>query len=265
MESSFWNEQDLRTLIKVLIPGSPDPERLVRALREDDEILNGMLADERLFRYLVDNSDSLIQVSPRLFFMVLLIRAGRELEHRSYTVERAERHLTFVFDSREVVELLRDIRMREYLVELLVSFVRINSYSTTVQVKKGIWRRFRFSDFDVESLVRYSRTLPVEGRFAAYRRIADVCLFIAGIFPDSVDPIDPAVEAMRPDPVLRDSWEKYARQGEYYYREASLCRAAGPAGLEEVLQTLSGKFILATKPLTFVANHYLRSLRGSAT
>ncbi len=261
MSEPFLSEKDLIQIVKVLMPGYPDRERMVRTLKEDEDILEGMLADDRLFRFLMESPDSFLQVSPSLFFSVLLNRVRQELESRAWTVERGERHLMIVFDSRDVVRLLQDRRMRNYLAGMLASFVRINSYSVTFQVKKGIWKRFRFSDFDIDSLVRYSRVLNEEERFSAYRRIADICLFLAGVFPDSIDPREISIEGLRPELHLQDHWEKVTKQGEHYYLEASRQKAARLWELDDVLQNLSEKFTLATKPLTIMANRYLRSLR----
>lgn len=263
MSEPLLSEKDLVQVVQVLMPGYSDKPRMVRILREDEDILEGMLSDERLFRYLTAKPDTFLQVSPILFFTVLLNRVRQELESRSYTVEQGERHLMIVFDSGEVVRLLKNRRLRNYLAGMLASFVRINSYSVTFQVKKGIWRRFRFSDFDIDSLIRYSRTLEEEDRFTAYRRIADVCLFLAGIFPDSIDPRELSAEAQRPDIHPQDHWEKVTKQGEYYYRAAARQKTAQLWDLEEVLQDLAEKFILATKPLTFMANYYLRSMKRS--
>lgn len=257
MDETFLSEKDLVQIVNALMPAYPDPQRMVRVLREDEEILEGMLSDERLFRFLTDDPESLLQVSPRLFFTVLLNRVRQELESRAYTLERGERHLMIVFDSGEVVRLLKNRRLRNYLAVMLSSFVRINSYSVTFRVKKGIWRRFRFSDFDVDSLIRYSRMVQNEEQFHAYRRIADVCLFIAGFFADAIDPRNLTAEGLRLDALAQGNWEKYTQQGEYYYREASRHRVAQLRELDDVLQDLSDKFILATKPLSFMANHYL--------
>ena len=261
MSEPFLSDKDLHQVVKVLMPGYADASRMVLALKEDEDILEGMLCDERLFRFLTDNPESFLQVSPALFFTVLLNKVRQELEARSWTVERGERHLMIVFDSREVVELLHDRRLRNYLAGMLASFVRINSYSVTFPVRKGIWKRLRFSDFDLDSLVRYSRLLDEEERFPAYRRIADVCLFLAGVFPDAIDPREISIEGLRPELRVQDHWEKVTRQGEYYYREAARQRAARLWELGDVLNSLSEKFTLATKPLTILANRYLQSLR----
>jgi hypothetical protein len=53
------------------------------------------------------------------------------------------------------------------------------------------------------------------------------------------------------------SLEDYENHGRAFYRLAAEHEAALSEGLDEVLATLSEHFVLAEKPLTFVANRYL--------
>ena len=69
-----------------------------------------------------------------------------------------------------------------YLAEMLVSFVKINSFTIPIRVRKGVWRKFRFSDFDINSLIKYSQMIEQDQRYHPYKRIADICLFTIGIF-----------------------------------------------------------------------------------
>jgi len=171
------NDNDLMFMIRMLMPGYAQRQRMLRVLREDEDILEAMLADEKLFRMLKHDPQSLLQVSPHLFFTVLLNRVREELKSRSYTVENDFGSHAIVFDSAAVVGFLEDRGIRNYLADMLVSFVRINSYTIPVRVRKGIWRKYRFSDYDIESLMRYSEVLSREQRFPSYKRIADICLF----------------------------------------------------------------------------------------
>ena len=56
------SDDDLKFLIKFLMPGCSDKTAMLRTLREDDEILEGMLSDEKLFKYVADNPESVIRV-----------------------------------------------------------------------------------------------------------------------------------------------------------------------------------------------------------
>ena len=251
-----FNDRDLQLVIQVLMPENRDMERMIKVLKSDEDILEGMLNDERLFKYIIDNPESLIRISPNLLFTVLLNRVKSNLENQSYTVERQDRHQVLIFDSKEVVDLLHDKRILRYLADLLVSFVRINSYTVHIRVKKGIWRKYRFSDFDIDSLIRYSQMIEEGQRFQSYKRIADICLFITGIFPDYINTFHKQTTS-RLGAGAKRRREEFAEHGKYFYRAASRQRTAQILELNEVLMQLSENFTLATKPLTLMTSRYL--------
>ena len=254
--SGLFNDRDLQLMVQVLMPENTDRERMIRTLKSDEDILEGMLKDEKLFKYIMDDPESLIKISPNLLFIVLLNRVKHNLENQSYTVERQERHQIIIFDSKEIVDRLQDKRILRYLADMLVSFVRINSYSVHVRVKKGIWRKFRFSDFDIDSLIRYSQMIEEEQRFQSYKRIADICLFVTGIFPDYINTFRKQ-SVPRLGMAAQKRREDFAEHGKYFYKAASRHRIAQILELNEVLLQLSENFTLATKPLTLMTSRYL--------
>jgi len=257
--SVLLRDSDLTTMIGVLMPGHPDKRRMVRVLREDHDILEGMLRDEKIFTYLLDNPDSIIKVSPHLFFIVLLYRVRDELRSRSYTVESQNRQRMIVFDSGKVNELLDQKPVLCYLVDMLASFVRINSFTIPIRIRKGLWRKLRFSDFDIDSLIRYSQIIDETHRFVPYRRIADICLFITGVFPDSIgNPYLELFTGHRPLGIA-SGWNRdgYEQHGRFFYREASRFKAAQMLELYQVLTSLADNFALAAKPLSFMSSRYL--------
>jgi len=255
-----FSDDDLLFLITTVMPDTTDHTRMIRVLREDDEILEGMLADERvLHRLLDDPSFRLLRISPAFFFSVLLARVKLDLERQPWTLEKTSRLSMVLFDSPQVVELLSNKEVRDYLAALLVSFVRVNSFSTTVRVRSGVWRRIRFSDFDIDSLLRYGNALDESQRFPAYKRIADICLFTLGIFSPPQSALDAPLallnEGLRM--ALRRSREDYIAQGGTFYRLASRHREAATRRLDDVLALLSEKIALAAKPLTVMSAKYL--------
>jgi len=253
-----FSNDDLLFLLRTVMPEATDHQRMVRVLQEDDEILEGMLADERvLHRLLDDPSLPLLRVSPTLFFSALLARVKLDLERQPWTLEKTSRLSMILFDSPQVVELLQNKEVRDYLAALLVSFVRVNSFSTTVRVRSGVWRRVRFSDFDIDSLLRYGSALDESQRFPAYKRIADICLFTLGIFSPAGSDVPLAFlnEGLRM--ALRRNREDYIAQGGTFYRLASRHREAAALRLSDVLGLLSEKIALAAKPLTVMSTKYL--------
>ena len=206
-------------------------------------------------------------MTPRLFFTVLLRRAARDLAREVFTVELRQRQKVFLFDSDKVIELLEDERLRDYLASMLASFTRIQSLTVRVRARPGVWRRYRTSDLDVEGLMRYCQALESELRYGCYRRIGDVCLFLAGLFPEHIESQRryPLSGQLRPAARSRllTRLEDYESYGQSFYRLAGEHEAARLEGLEETLGRLSADFVLAEKALRFVGNRYLQLARHS--
>ena len=101
-----------------------------------------------------------------------------------------------------------------------------------------------------------------EYRFGFYKRIADICLFILGLFPDYAerDYRYPFSGQVRPQirGKLRISPEDYENEGRKFYKLAAEHPSAKELDLSEVLWALHGNFQKAKKPLNFIANHYLQ-------
>jgi hypothetical protein len=260
-----FSDDDLQFLVRVLMPETEDRQKMARVIRDDAEILEGVLADERVFRRMLADPLSVLRVSPALFFAILLARVRSDLEHEPYTFERSRRLSMVLFDVPQIVELLDDRQLRAYLTELLVSFVRINSYSFSVRIRPGLWRRVRFSDFDIDSLVRYCNAIDESERFPVYKRIADVCLFTLGIFsapapedssPDVLKMLGMRVKANR-------NQDDYVSEGVAFYRLAARHGDVRARGRSEVFSTLADKFTLAVKPLAVMSARYLQPFKDS--
>lgn len=257
--------RDVRFMVDTLMPESRDKERIVELVQDDERFLEAMLDDERLFERLMSGEEILLRVSPWLLFTVLLRRARRDLEEAVFTTERRNLQKVVLFDTNEVVDLLDQGALRGYLASMLASFTRIESMTVAVRVRKGIWRRYRTNELDVESLMRYSQALDETLRFEPYKRIGDVCLFLSGVFPRAIESKYryPMSGEIRPRARSRTvvSREDYEAHGRAFYRLAAEHEAAQVEGLDEVLETLSEDFILAEKALSFVADRYLGLIR----
>ena len=141
--------------------------------------------------------------------------------------------------------------------------MKINSCTVMFRVKKGVWRRFRFSDFNIDSLLKYSEMIDEEGRFLSYKKIADICLFMTGIFPAYLSTHRKASSFGHPGLLgaARRSKEELRTYGRYFYKAAAQHRDAYLYQLHQVLLSLSEKFNLAEKPLTFMSHRYLGFLK----
>lgn len=255
-------EADLNFVVGEAAPDVVDRERLKRLVLEEEEFRDALLGDDRVFRRVVDDRQILLRITPALYFEILLRRALKELDGATHTLERVGRQSIPVFDTGEVAALLRRPEVLRYLAEMLVSFTRIRSYVMPVRAGKGIRRRVRFNDMDIDSLRRFCATVDEEHRFGFYRRIADVCLFVAGIFPDHTSGYRQSVpggprhaQAGR----VRRGLEDYERDGQRFYGLAEKHPVARDLELSEVFGLLSRHFTSARKPLAFIATRYLHS------
>ncbi len=249
---------DILFLLETVLPERTDREQLVAVVREDPDFLEALLTHERVLQRLLGDDETLLNVSPYLFFSVLLRRARRDMEGAAYTLERRQHQRVAIFDAPQAARLLDERPVRDYLAEMLASFTRTQSVTRRVRVRKGVWRRLRFSDLDVDSLIRYAGAVEEGERFAVYRRIADVCLFMAGMFPEYVESQYryPWSGALRPG--RRRAMEDYEREGRAFYGLAAGRQEAYAARLAPALAALARDFQLAEKPLAFLAQRYLQ-------
>ncbi|MDR7400879.1 MAG: hypothetical protein QN155_01425 [Armatimonadota bacterium] len=254
-------DADLRFVAATLLPDR-DPRRTVERLRENPEALEELLEDDRLLERL-RSGDALVRVTPWLLFSVLLRRVRRELRTAPYTVERLGTERVPVFDARRAGDLLADPQILDYLVEMLVSFTRTDSFLLEVE-EGGRVRRRRFSDFDSEDMIALAALMPDELRFPILRRVADIALFITGIFPEHVDPLARPPGAAAPPASrwrFRRTLEEYEEEGRRFYRLAASHRMARRLGMERPLEALAEMFPLARKPLNVLASQYIGTSR----
>jgi hypothetical protein len=249
-----WSHEDLAFVVEALVPGKSDPEQVVELLQEDESLLDAMLQDDQLFQQLMDNEQGLVSVSPQFFFKIVLLRARRDLEQELYTIERRHQQRVVLFDANRVVDLIARPEVSDYLAAMLASFTRINSVTIPIRVRRGIWHRLRINDLDVDSLINYAQMLDEEHRFGVYQRIGDACLFLAGIFPEYIEAHQ---TRFRSSSSLLHDLEDFESYGSTFYRLAAEHKDAQIRELEHVLTILSEQFILAEKPLTYLADRYL--------
>ncbi len=125
--SRLFTDSDLLYLVQVLIPQASSPSRMVKVLREDQDILEGMLANPALVEHLMSSEEEIVKISPPLLFAVLLYAVRNDLEKRAFTIERSSHDTVAVFDRDRLATFLEKAEIRYYLVDMLSSFVRVNS------------------------------------------------------------------------------------------------------------------------------------------
>ncbi len=262
MEGFNLSESDLDFVIGEAAPQFRDKERLKQLIREDSDFRKALIGDERVFRRVMSDEDIFLKISPTLFFEILLRRTLKELEKASHTVEKVAGGQVPVFDTKAVVSLLTREEVLDYLTDMLASFTRTESYVIPVRVRKGVWRRIRFSDMDVDALSRLCEVTDEERRFSLYKRIADVCLFILGIFPEYALPeyrYPPLAEVRSAITKGRKAVQEYEEEGRKFYKLAAEHQLAKALELSEVFWLLHENFNVAKKPLNFISQHYIYS------
>ena len=259
------SDRDLDFLVETGAPEVRDKARLKEIIRQDEDFRNTFIGDEKVCRQVMGDDEIFLRISPTLFFEILLRKAAKDLGRVGYTLEKTSTIKVPVFDTEDVVKLLAKEAILTYLADMLSSFTKVESYSISFRGKKRIWKKIRFNDLDIHSLMSFCEVVEDEYRFAFYKRIADVCLFILGIFPEYVerDYRYPFSRQVRPQirGRLRISPENYEKEGRKFYKLAAEHLSARKLNLSEVFWTLHGDFQKARKPLNFIAEHYLRYQR----
>lgn len=259
------SETDLDFLVETVSPEVTDTSRLKEILRQDEEFRNGFIGDQKVFKRLMEDDELFLKISPALFFKILLRKALNDLRDVSYTVEKTSTMTIPVFDTDDVVELLDNPLILRYLADMLSSFTKIHSYSFSFRVRKGIWRKIRFNDLDIHSLMNISAAVGDEYRLGFYKRIADICLFMLGMFPEFVerDYRYPFSGETRPQisGKMTIGPEGYEKEGRKFYKLAAEHESAKELELSEVFWTLHGNFQKVKKPLNFISDHYLQYTR----
>ena len=97
-----------------------------------------------------------------------------------------------LFDAGQLSSYLSQPRHRLFLADLLASFARISGglvHST------GSARRRRWNDADPARLAVLLDTVPADQRAPVWRRLGDLALFLAGVFPDAAERLIPGQAA----------------------------------------------------------------------
>ena len=259
-----FTEKDLDFIVSNAARDSSEPDRLKRAIANDDQLRIAMVSDESLFERVMNDEAVFLRVSPTLYFEILLRKAHGELQVATYTLETAGRESIPVFDTDEVLEFMKRPKVIEYLATMLASFIKIQSFVVPMRVRRGISRRVRYNDMDVDSLIKFASNVEPLERFGYYKRIADVCLFVSGVFPAHTHRDYQQVAGGKPTAIprtwrMRRSVEDYEREGARFYRLAQEHPTAKTLELAGVFGVLRENFAAARKPLAYMANHFLHS------
>jgi hypothetical protein len=253
----YLSESDLRFLVETVATHRRDYDHIINLVRDKEDLLEPMLADPKLAERLFRETEAFVRVSPYMLFSVLLRRVRTDLEKETcvFEVEPKGKRIP-VFEAAAVAQLLSNKSARDYLVELLASFVRTNS-GVIYWRERGAWRKRQFSDIDIDDMVELVRIIDPEMRPSLYRRIADLTLFLSGVFPDHATQF-----AARPTGMLssRRTLKDYEQLGRRFYRVAE--RQTDQDQLRPIFALLAEQFILARWALNTLSDRYLRTYRA---
>lgn len=237
-----------------------EQERLRARLRHSAELRERLLEDPRLVQRLRADEEQVVKISPRLLFDLLLRQVRRDLRHQRYTLERLSgTERVPVFDARAAGDILDDRDLHEYLVAMLASFVRIE-HITVLQEHAGRVVHRRLSTLNIDDLAELASLLAEADRFPLYRRIADVALFLSGVFADAIRKGAPPVTrppGLGPPPRRLRGLQEYEEEGRRFYRLAAGHATAHQLRLDRVLELLAEEFPLVRKPLAVMADRYM--------
>jgi hypothetical protein len=280
--AEYLTEADLRLLARAAgLSGGA-----MAALADDPGFIEGLLADSRVFDAVFGASDEVVFVSPFLAFGVAVHRAVADLAAMDYLPERSgPRQGIPVFDTPELRDFLDSAQRRLFLAELLASFTRVGGGRYRVPSRwggrpgsgagsgsgsaGGRSRTRRFSELDPVRLAGLLEVMPEESRPGIYRRLGDVSLFLAGVFPDysvshALGPVDVSrlLRSARVPAGERDglaaapALDLLEYLGARWYR-AALATAPVRTARLDVVGEVAGRFRQARRVLNHLADRYL--------
>jgi hypothetical protein len=249
------SESDLRFVVETVVTKRRDYDHIMSLIGDKEDLLEPMLEDPKLSERLFSDDEALVRISPHLLFSLLLRRLRTVLEKEAYILEVDTKGKRIpVFEGPAVAEMLSDRQTRDYLAEMLSSFARTNS-GIIYWKERGAWHKRRFSDMDLDDMIELARIIDPAIRPALYKRIADIALFLSGIFPEHAALIPGARQARFS---ARRTLNDYEQEGKRFYGVAA--RETDQAHWKPVFGTLAEKFTLARLALNSLSDRYVKKL-----
>ena len=295
--ADYLTQADLRLLARAVGASAA----AVAELAGDAAAIEGLLADPRVFSAVFGAPsptsaapELLVFASPFLAFGVAVHRADADLAAMDYLPERSGlRQRVPVFDTPELRDFLGSAERRLFLAELLASFTRVASGRYRVPSRwgdsgpgsapgqgagsGGRSRTRRFSELDPVKLAGLIEVAPEESRPGIYRRLGDVSLFLAGVFPDysamhAFGPVDVSrlLRSARVPAGDRDglaaapALDLLEYLGARWYR-AALATAPVRTARLDVVGEVAERFRQARRVLNHLADRYLVGSGSSGT
>jgi hypothetical protein len=282
--AAHLTDSDLKLLASMASPGGPpatfpsDANADAGWLRRDHGAIPALLGDPRVFEAVFGLADDASRahpgqaapVSPFLTFAVAVHRTATELASMDHVTERTgPRQRVPLFDAPALRDFVGSPARRLFLAELLASFTRVASGRYRVRGGSGRTRTRRFSELDPVRLAGLLDGVPDAERPGVYRRLGDVSLFLAGVFPDyaTLYGVGPAsvgrllraaqVPAAQHDQLAAiPAIELLEQLGARWYRAAYGLAPVRTARLDVVAE-VADRFRQARRVLNHIADRYL--------
>lgn len=271
-------DADLRALVRADQASAAEVAARTAALRRQPSLILDTLdrpATSAAVLNLADPAASggLALVSPFLIFAAAIHRTALDLATTPYAPERANgRQRVPVFDALQLASYLAAPHHRLFLADLLASFARISSGVTITRTPRGLQRR-RWNDMDPASLAVLLEAVPTQQRGSVWRRLGDLALFLAGVFPDAAEQLIAnrwrTLQLARLTGLDADALpDAHAAEllewlGAGWYRLAARATATAAAAATSPLEQLASQFHPARRVLNAATDRYLLPVQAS--
>jgi hypothetical protein len=255
-----------------------DPAELAR-LRADGDLLERLLGSDALDNALLGDAEdpereTLFGGSPFLMFAVAMQRTLLEVDQVRFVPEWIGPRMRIpVLEDGRLGEFLGDRNRQLFLVELLASYTRVASGTMWRDTPRGR-TTVRFSELDLMRLAALLDAVPEERRAMVHRRLGDLALFLAGVFPDHTAgrlfrPIDlqrlGRAASVAGHEGLGEALELHGGVGllevlgTRWYRLAAAPLEPAPASR---LSAIADRFVEARRALNLITDRYLFPVRN---
>jgi len=257
-----FSSADFQFLADTLYDSDHKKRHFLDYIQKDLQALDHILNQEKLLQQTALQDNLFLRISPYIYFEILLRRSLCDIQRENYILENVGflNKKIPVFEQQKVLDALSPDMVKDYLVELLVSFIRINNFTIYIRRGKGIYFKKTISDFDLDLLTEMAKEVDEPYRFFFLRRAGDIALFISGIFPENLfGGRNTAISSSRSRMMSRwvNQGEELEKIGKTLYQKASESALAREYSLDSVLQLLSNNFPFTKKPLNVMSDRYL--------
>ncbi len=217
-------DRDLKYVIEHFpLPGR-SYEEIARLILTLPSTLESLLNSEYIYHKIHEREELILQISPFLFFNVLLRRAAKDSETR------------------------KDKKIINYIANLLSIFIR------TERLYKVEPHDTLSTDYMFE-LITEAASADARRQFLIYSHIGNFSLFISGFFPQWIE----YRHRFKKRPL---NLEHYVNYGRTYFQRASEYPMAREFGLDDVFLRMALLFEVYKDLLNEIARNHLVSLRS---